>query len=216
MRWDVILFDLDGTITDPKEGITKSVAYALNGFGFKIEDPDTLTHFIGPPLRESFMDCYGMDEESAACAIKMYRERYSSIGWKENVLYSGVSAFLQQLKDAGKTILIATSKAQPYAVQIMEYFGLDVYFDHICGTSFDDLNATKADVIQRALKLVNLDDYNRAVMVGDRFHDVDGAHKVGIAAVGVLYGYGSLKELEQHGADYIVEDISELSELLLL
>ena len=89
MRWDVILFDLDGTITDPKEGITKSVAYALNGFGFKIEDPDTLTHFIGPPLRESFMDCYGMDEESAACAIKMYRERYSSIGWKENVPYSG-------------------------------------------------------------------------------------------------------------------------------
>lgn len=215
MGWGVILFDLDGTITDPKEGITKSVAYALRCFGIQVENPDTLTHFIGPPLCESFANCYGMDAEMSMLALSKYRERYSTIGWKENVPYPGIASFLKCLKESGKRMVIATSKAQEYAVEILKYFGLDIYFEHICGTPMDDPSQTKADVIRLALQRLRITDLSRVVMVGDRLHDIVGAHEVGIQAIGVMYGYGDKKELEDHDADYIVDSISDLSRLIL-
>jgi len=215
MRWDVILFDLDGTITDPKEGITKSVAYALDYFGIRTENPDVLTHFIGPPLCESFMRYHGMDEDQAILALAKYRERYSTIGWKENTPYVGIAQLLKRLKETGKITAIATSKAQVYAIKILEHFGLDTYFDHICGTPLDNPKQTKADVIRFALQQTNVIDLSQAVMVGDRMHDVDGGHEVGLQTIGVLYGYGDRKELEDHGADYIMESVTDLSKLLL-
>ena len=215
MKWDVILFDLDGTITDPKDGITKSVAYALNEFGFRVEDPNALVHFIGPPLCESFTKYYGLDKEQAMFALEKYRERYSSIGWKENAPYHGIAFFLQSLKESGRKLLIATSKAQVYAVKILQHFGLDTYFDYICGTPLDDPNQTKADVIRFALQQANITNNARVVMVGDRLHDIVGGHEAGIEAIGVLYGYGNKQELEEYHADYIVESITELSKLLL-
>ena len=213
--WDVILFDLDGTITDPKEGITKSVAHALAHFGIHVEEPDTLTHFIGPPLCDSFRTYYGMNEAQSLEALAVYRQRYSSVGWAENVPYPHIDECLAQLKSAGKHLLIATSKAEPYAVKILEHFGLDQYFDRICGTLMDDPKQTKADVIRSALFRMNVTDLSRAVMVGDRLHDVLGAHEVGLKAIGVLYGYGDRKEHEAHHADYIVESVAELKALLL-
>jgi len=212
--WDVILFDLDGTITDPKEGITNSVAYALSNFGIHVEDPDTLTYFIGPPLHEGFQIC-GLTEAQALEAITVYRQRYSTVGWAENVPYQGIAECLQRLKAAGKTLMIATSKAEPYALKILEHFALLQYFDVICGTPMDDPSQTKADVIRVALQRKNVADISRAVMVGDRKHDVEGGHEVGMVTVGVLYGYGSRAEHEQYNADYIVENIADLEALLL-
>jgi len=212
--WDVILFDLDGTVTDPKEGITKSVAYALAHFGIHIEDPDTLTYFIGPPLCDNFQASFGMTEEQAQKALAIYRQRYSTVGWAENVPYPGIEAFLAALKAQGKTLMIATSKAEPYAVKILEHFGLAQYFDIICGTPMDDPKQTKADVIRAALARGNVTDLSRAVMIGDRLHDIQGGHEVGLTAIGVLYGYGDRWEHENNHADHIVETVSQLQSLL--
>ena len=211
--WDFILFDLDGTITDPREGITKSVAHALTYFGIT-ENPEDLTYFIGPPLMENFRVSYNLTDAQAQEALVRYRERYSTVGWAENVPYAGVAEFLQSLKDAGKKLLIATSKAEPYAVKILEHFGLAKYFDCICGTPMDDPKQTKADVVRAALRRMNVADLSRAVMVGDRRHDVEGAHEVGLKAVGVLYGYGDRTEHEKAGADYICQDMISLQNLL--
>ncbi|MBE6935391.1 MAG: HAD family hydrolase [Ruminococcaceae bacterium] len=213
--WDVILFDLDGTLTDPKEGITKSVAHALKHFGIAVDDPDTLTPFIGPPLMGSFQKIYGLSAAEAQEAIRVYRERFSTVGWAENIPYPGIHDFLAALKAAGKTLMVATSKPEVFAVRILEHFGLARYFDLICGTPLDNPQQTKADVIRTALSRGKVHDLSRAVMVGDRLHDIEGAHEVGIPAIGVLYGYGDRAEHEAHGADHIAEDLSQLQELLL-
>lgn len=212
--WDVILFDLDGTVTDPKEGITKSAAYALAHFGIQ-EEPDTLTYFIGPPLSETFQNTFGLSEDQSVEAIRVFRQRYAAVGWAENVPYSGIADCLKHLKAAGKTLMIATSKAEPFARKILKHFGLDVYFDVICGPSFEDLKQSKADVIRRALQLGKVTDVSRTVMVGDRMHDIQGGHEVGMQTIGVLYGYGSVDEHKRHNADHIVESIADLEKLLL-
>ena len=212
--WDVILFDLDGTVTDPKEGITKSAAFALSHYGIEA-DPDSLTFFIGPPLLDSFVEHYGMTEAQAMDAIEFYRQRFADVGWAENVPYEGIAHCLSQLKDAGKTLMIATSKPEVFAVKILEHFGLARYFDHICGISMDDPKQTKADVIRTALSRANITDLTQTVMVGDRKHDILGAHEVGMKVIGVLYGYGDRAEHEENHADYIVENIAELEKLLL-
>ena len=213
--WDVIVFDLDGTVTDPKEGITKSVAHALDHFGIHVEDPDTLTYFIGPPLCENFQKSFGLSEQQSLDAVRVYRERYSTVGWAENVPYPGIAECLSSLRAAGKQLLIATSKAEPYAVRILEHFDLAKYFCVICGTPLEDPKQTKADVILRALSRIGFSDLSRAVMVGDRMHDVEGGHRVGMQTVGVLYGYGNEEELRDHNADFVVADIKMLEKLLL-
>ena len=213
--WDVILFDLDGTITDPKEGITKSAAFALSHFGIHLEDPDSLTFFIGPPLLDTFMEYYNMTEAQALEAIDFYRQRFAKVGWVENVPYTDIENCLTQLRVAGKTLIIATSKPEDFAVKILEHFGLAKYFHHICGVSKDKPRQTKADVIRMALEKGNVTDLSRAVMVGDRKHDILGAHEVGLKAIGVLYGYGDRKEHEENNADFIVENISQLTQILL-
>ena len=212
--WDVILFDLDGTVTDPKEGITKSAAFALSHYGIEA-DPDSLTFFIGPPLSETFRDTYGMSESQAMEAIGVYRQRFSKVGWLENIVYPGIEDCLSSLKAAGKTLMIATSKAEPFAVKILEHFGLARYFDIICGSVMDNPNQTKADVIRTALSRANVTDLTQTVMVGDRMHDILGAHEVGMKVIGVLYGYGDRAEHESCQADYIVENIDQLTKLLL-
>jgi len=213
--WDVILFDLDGTVTDPKEGITKCAAFALSHFGIQVEDPDTLTFFIGPPLLDTFMEYYDMTEAQALEAIEFYRQRFADVGWVENVPYPHIADHLAQLKAAGKTLMIATSKPEDFAVKILEHFGLARYFDFICGVSKDKPRQTKADVIRMALEKGNVTDLSRAVMVGDRKHDVLGAHEVGLKAIGVLYGYGDRKEHEDNRADYMIENLAQLTKLLL-
>lgn len=216
MSWDVILFDLDGTLTDPKVGITTCAAYGLKQFGVEVEDLDSLTKFIGPPLIDSYMEYYGLTRSQAEQAIEKYRERYNAVGWSENVPYPGIHELCARLKAAGKKLLVATSKPEGPAVRILEHFGLAQYFDLIGGAPLDNSErGRKAAVIQDTLKRAGVTDLSRCVMVGDRLHDIRGAHEVGIPVVGVLYGYGDRAEHEANGADYIAEDLAQLETILL-
>ncbi len=216
MNQSYILFDLDGTLTDPGLGITNSVAYALDRFGITVTDRTTLYKFIGPPLVDSFMEYYGFSEEQAKEAVTVYREYFSTKGWAENTVYEGIENLLSVLTEAGKTLLVATSKPQIFAEKILSHFGLDKYFTHICGVALQAPRGySKADVIREALSAARVTDLSTAVMIGDRHHDIDGAKAVGIASIGVLYGYGDREEHEAAGADMIVESVAELQEALL-
>ena len=211
-----ILFDLDGTLTDPGMGITNSVAHALSHFGITVTDRTQLYRFIGPPLMDSFMEYYGFTEEQATEAVRVYREYFADRGWAENTVYGGVEEMLCELVAAGKTLLVATSKPQIFAERILAHFGLDKYFTHVCGVALQAPRGYgKADVIREALDRAGVTDLTTAVMVGDRHHDIDGAKAVGLDSIGVLYGYGDRAEHEAAGADAIVESVDALKDLLL-
>ena len=212
-RWDTVLFDLDGTLTDPKEGITKSAAFALRHFGIDA-DPDSLTAFIGPPLNDSFSRYFGLDPEQCVEAVREYRVRFSDVGWAENIPYPGIRELLDALRAQGMTLLVATSKPEVFARRILEHFGLSDCFADICGITMSERETmTKADVIRLVMARNGVDPAS-CVMVGDRLHDVEGGHEAGLPVVGVLYGYGSREELEAAGADFIAADTDELTKLL--
>ena len=215
MCYKTILFDLDGTLTDPFEGITTCVAYALEHFGIHVEDRSPLIKFIGPPLAVSFPEFYGLSEADTEVAVAKYRERFSVVGWSENRVYPGVEALLAHLKAAGKRLLVATSKPEVYATKILQHFELAPYFDLICGPTLDAPKSYgKAEVIMDALARTGTDPAT-AIMVGDRIHDVEGAHKAGLPCVAVLWGYGDRAEHIACGAEHIVADLGELEALLL-
>ena len=209
-RYDAVLFDLDGTLTDPYEGITKSVAYALGQFGIEVRDRSTLKRFIGPPLVDSFRDFYGFSEEDARLAVTHYRTYYTRDGIFDNRVYPGVPELLQCLQQAGIRILLATSKPEVFARQILEHFGLLPYFDFISGALLPRGRDRKAEVVAHALADGGLPAGARPVMVGDRFHDVEGAAACGIPAIGVLYGFGTREELLGTGAVAVVQTPGEL------
>lgn len=211
---EYILFDLDGTLTDPKTGITKSVAYALNEFGIAVEDLDLLTPFIGPPLAQSFQEFYGFSLEKARLAVEKYREYFGEKGLFENEVYNGVENMLSSLKNDRKKLIVATSKPTYYAIKILEYFNLLEYFDFVAGSELNGERSRKAEVISYAIEQCNISDKDKVVMIGDRKHDINGAIEIGIDSIGVLYGYGSKEELERAGATYIVSDIAQLMKLL--
>jgi phosphoglycolate phosphatase len=215
MSYDVILFDLDGTLTDPGEGITNSVAYGLAHFGIAVEDKTTLYSFIGPPLMDSFQQFYGMTEAQAREAIEQYRVYFRAKGMLENLVYPGMAQLLEQLQQAGKTLLVATSKPEVFAVEILQHFGLDGYFTCIAGATLDGSRSTKIDVISHALAQCPGADLSQAVMVGDRKFDILGAQHFGLDSIGVLFGYGSREELTQAGATHLAETVDDLAELLL-
>jgi len=210
-----ILIDLDGTITNPKIGITKSVQYALKHFNIQIEDLNSLCKHIGPPLREGFIEYYGFSEEEAEQAVKKYREYYEVTGIYENEEYEGIEELLRKLKVAGKTMIVATSKPEKFAKKVIEYFHLEEYFDDICGSNLDSSRAEKAEVIHYALEKNGITDLSQVVMVGDRKYDIMGAKIEGIASVGVLYGFGSPEELIEAGADQIVATVENLYDVLM-
>lgn len=214
--FNYILFDLDGTITDPFEGISKCVIYALESFGIKVRDPRELVSFIGPPLFDQFKAYCGFSDTQAEQAVKKYRERYSEVGWKECTLVDGTKQLLKQLKAAGKTIALATSKPECFAVPILQHFDIHGYFDFIGGAELDRGGRnTKEAVIEHVLQNLSVTDRSKAVIVGDRYHDIEGAKKTGISSVGVLTGYGSREELEAHKADYIAENLTDALKFLL-
>lgn len=214
MEKEYLLFDLDGTLTDPKEGITKSVRHALRAFDIEVEDLDTLCSFIGPPLRDSFMEYYGFSEENATAAIGIYREYFSDRGLYENEAYEGIDGVLKALKDSGKKLYVATSKPEIFAKKILKHFQLDPYFEFVGGADLAETRVRKGDVIRYVLEENSITDLERVVMVGDRKHDILGAKEAGVASVGVLYGYGSREELTEAGADFIAETVFDLQNLL--
>lgn len=210
---EYVLFDLDGTLTDPGEGITNSVAYALAKFGIKAERSE-LYKFIGPPLITSFMEHYNLSQEDGVRAVAYYREYYTPKGIFENKLYNGIPEMLDSLKKSGKKIVLATSKPENYAAQILEYFGIMKYFDACCGNTMDDARHLKADVIAYAREQFPEITAENTVMVGDRMHDVEGAAVFGIPTVGVSFGYGGREELEAAGAKYTVDSAAELQNII--
>jgi phosphoglycolate phosphatase len=199
---DAIYFDLDGTLTDPKPGITRSIQYALRKLDHHtIPTEDELTWCIGPPLRASFVKILGT-EDSADLAVSLYRERFSDIGLYENGVYDGISDVLATLGQSGRRLFVATSKAHVYADRIVDHFGLRHHFEHVFGAELDGTRVDKSDLLAYALRTASVDP-SKTLMIGDRSHDMIGARNNGIRGIGVLYGYGSKDELIAAGALHV-------------
>ncbi len=211
--YKTVLFDLDGTLTDPGVGITNSVAYALKKYGIEVQDRKSLYSFIGPPLNDSFKRYYGFSDEKAMEAIMYYREYFADRGIFENEVYDGVRQLLERIKASGRKIVLATSKPEKFAERILEHFELTEYFDAVAGASMDEKRNKKGDVIKYALEKSGLSAED-AIMVGDREHDVFGAGENGIDTIGVLYGYGSREELEKAGAVRIAQAVEDIYDFL--
>ena len=210
-----VLFDLDGTLTDPDVGITNSVQYALKRYGISVNDRTELYKFIGPPLIESFRNFYGFSEEKAREAVSVYREYYAKKGIFENQVYEGIPELLQELKEAGCRLLVATSKPEFFAEKIIGHYGLEPYFAFIAGSTMEETRTRKSEVIRYTLKSCGLEADASTVMVGDREHDIIGAKEAGIASIGVLFGYGTREELERAGADAIAASTEDVKTIVI-
>ena len=209
-----LLFDLDGTLTDPAIGITGGVAYALEKYGIVVEDHSTLHPFIGPPLIGAFREFYGFSEERAVEALQYYREYFSTRGIFENECYEGIPEMLQGLKEQGDRIILCTSKPEEFANRILAHFDLAKYFDFVGGNTLSEARPAKEDVIGYILGSFPDMKKEDTVMIGDRKYDITAAKRFDLASVGVLYGYGSREELESAGADELAENVAELRMLL--
>lgn len=220
--FEYILFDLDGTLTDPKLGITSSVQYALRALGIEEPSLDKLEVFIGPPLTDSFREFYGLDEEQMITAVDKYRERFATQGIFENEIYPGIPQMLADLKAKDKLLAIASSKPTLFVEQILEHFEIGKYFDHVVGSNMDGTRGTKEEVVEETLRqmltveMTPAQKRDAVAMVGDRKFDIEGARAHGITSVGVLFGYAPEGELEEAGADYIVNSVRSLQVLLTL
>lgn len=214
-QYQTILFDLDGTLTDSAPGILNSVRHACRKLQLEIPDDATLRRFLGPPLPSSFRDYLHLNEADTTRAVEAFREYYPDKGIFENEVYPGIPDLLADLKAAGKTVVMATSKPEGFAKRIMEHFSLDSYFDAICGASMDESRADKGEVIAYALQTAAITDLGNVVMVGDREHDVKGAARNGLPCIGAVYGYGTAEELTAAGAIALANTVQELYALLL-
>lgn len=213
-----LLFDLDGTLTDPKVGICTCVQYALSSFGIEEPDLDKLEPFIGPPLKDSFMEYYHMDEAQAEAAVEKYRERFRDTGIFENKLYDGIPEMLNALNSKGMFMAIASSKPTEFVRRILEHFKIAKYFKVVVGSEMDGSRTKKEEVIQEALRQLFGNwpvEKSKVYMIGDRSFDVEGARIAGVESVGVTYGYGSMEELREARCDYIVRSVEELQKFLL-
>lgn len=208
-----ILFDLDGTLTDPMEGICKAAAKGLERFGIEA-DYHELTFFIGPPLMDTYCEHYGMTKEQAQEAIKAFRAYFQPTGIYENEIYPGIEELLQQLTEKGCVLAMATSKPEAFADIILRHFGIRQYIQVLAGATMDEKRTRKEEVLAYALEQLAIPDLSEAVMVGDRCYDVEGAKAFGLDSVGVLYGYGTRQELETAGASRLAESVEELGKIL--
>ncbi|MGW5953364.1 HAD family hydrolase [Bacillus mycoides] len=208
--YTTFLFDLDGTLTDPKEGIINAVLYVLEKMGIEEVNISELDSFIGPPIQQSFADRYNMNEIEVERAVFYFREYLKQSGLLENKVYDGIGALLQELKDAGNRLFVATSKPTVFAKQVIEHFQLTSFFEEIVGSNLDGTRIKKEEIIAHILQQNEGLNKEEVVMIGDRKHDIIGANHNGIASIGVLYGYGSENELIEVSATHIAKDIEEL------
>ena len=215
------LFDLDGTLTDPREGITKSVQYALHHFGIEEPDLKKLEPFIGPPLKDSFMEFYGFSDEQATKDIAVYRERFAPVGVLDNPSFEGIPEMLQHLHQNWQKLAVASGKPIGIVRQILQHFGIDRYFDVVVGSELDGTRGTKEEVVEEALSqlgILELSDEEKkknCAMVGDRKFDIQGAKAYGLTGIGVSFGFAWEGELKEEGADIIVDTVKALEEVLL-
>ena len=213
---NIALFDLDGTLTDPKEGITRSVAHALAAYGIQVKNLDELCPFIGPPLSDSFQEFYGFSPDKAREAIRYFHEYFTEKGMFENRVYRGIPQMLRTIREAGIIPAVATSKPELFAEKILYHFDLRKYFELVGGADMDETRVKKGDVIAYTLDRLRVDrERDRIVMIGDRKHDIIGAHENGLPCAAVLYGYGSRGEFDAAGADVQIETVEDLTKYLL-
>ena len=212
--YTTLLFDLDGTLTDSGLGIMRCAQYALDHFGIHVDDTSTLRCFVGPPLEDSFIDFYGFSAEQAEEAVSVYRERYFTTGVYENEVYPGTVEALTELQRRGYRMGIGSSKNMPMVREVLRYFDLAHFFDFAAARDEAGTLHSKADVLRHAIESYSLD-RTKTLMIGDRYHDIEGAHAVGLSAAGILWGgYGTREEMEQYGAEYIVETWQDLLKVL--
>lgn len=214
-EYKIILFDLDGTLSDPKVGITKSVQYALERLDIIEHNLDNLDCFIGPPLQVSFAEYYGFDEEKSQKAIDFYRERFKKKGMFENELYPNIPPLLKSLKEQDFTLIVATSKPTVFSEQILKYFNIDHYFDLVVGSNLDGTRSSKTEIIQYILEKYKDDEFDNFIMVGDRKHDIIGAKNIGIDSIGVTYGYGSFEEISRSNPTHIASSVEQIRDILM-
>ena len=213
-NYSIILFDLDGTVTDSSPGVTDSIIYALKKFGIEIKDKTTLYKCIGPPLQYSFKNFFGFSDEDTALAIKYYREFYEAEGIKRLSIYDGIPKLIKNLKNAGKIIVLATSKPEKYARQILKDNGIFDLFDFVAGADPQINRNEKTEVMAYALESINADP-SKVIMIGDRKYDVIGAKDVGCDCIGVLFGFGTKEELLNEGAIFTAENCEEVENYIL-
>ena len=213
--YNLILLDLDGTLTDSKEGIINSVKYALESFGITENDEKILFKFIGPPLYDSFRKIYDLSHSDAVFAVEKYRERFTDIGIFENEIYSDTVFALNLLKNCGKSIALATSKPYVFAERILKHFNIFDYFDYKAGAELDGSRGYKDEVIKEILGLAGSYSLKETVMIGDRENDISGAKKCGISSIGLRRGYAEKNELENAGADFIFEDLKDAASFIV-
>ncbi len=215
MEYRYLFFDLDGTLTDPAEGITNSVAFALEHFGIHVADRRILFPYIGPPLTDAFTEFSGLTRGQASEAVGYFREYFVSKGIFENHPYVGIREVLGTLRDTGRTLVLATSKPEEFARQILTEFRLAEFFTYVCGATMDERRTKKGEVIAYALDVSGNPNSESVLMIGDRKQDVLGARENGMDSMGVLYGYGSRSELEEAGATYLCESVESLARSIL-
>lgn len=214
-KYDVIIFDLDGTLSNSKEGITKCAQFALEKQGIIVENLNDLEKFIGPPLLDSFIDFYNLTLEQATQAVADYRSRYAPIGVYETAIYPGTEKMLETLKESGKYIAMATSKPQAMAEEVLRYLNIDKYFDKVKGADLHGPIQSKDAVLNALFEMIDIKDKSKCLMVGDTCFDIDGANKVGIDSIGVSFGFGNVDEMTQHGALAIANTMEELTKIIL-
>lgn len=207
MNW--VYLDLDGTLTDPYEGIAKSLLYSIEPWGIALDD-DTIRPLVGPPLRDTYA-LFGLSPEEGEQAVARFRDRYEDVGWAENQVIEGIPEALEALRSVGLRLGIATSKPTGSATVIAKHFGLDGHLDFIAGASLDSSRDAKADVIGWARSEFGAGD---GWMVGDRSHDIVGGQVWGLSTIGVTWGFGGHAELTEAGADHVIDAPSELARLL--
>ena len=214
-KYDVIAFDLDGTLTNPESGLIEAYIYGFSRMGIRdFGTRDSLRRYIGPPVYDEWRRDYSLTEEEGHKLLGYFREYYDVYGWWDNRVYDGVTELLSELRRAGKTLILATSKPERTANRVVRHFGLDKYFDFI-GASIDKVRDKKWQVLDYALNSVGCTDRSRALMIGDRKYDAEGAKICGIDSLGVLWGHGSKEELRDAGFEYIVNSTDEIKKLLL-
>lgn len=213
-KYEYCLFDLDGTLTNPELGITNSFMYALSKYNISVCERSELHKVIGPPLLDSFQKFYDFSYEDAKDAVDYYREYYKEKGIYENEAFPGISSLLEMLQKQGKKIVLATSKPEHFAKIILDYFNLTKYFTFIAGANMDETRTKKDEVIEYALESCGIIEMEKVLMIGDREYDIIGAKKFGIDSVGVLFGFGTLEELERAGSTYIVESVQQMMDTI--
>lgn len=217
MKYKYVFFDLDGTLTDSRPGILNSVIYALDYYKIPYTSRESLNFFIGPPLLESFMNYCHFDEEKGLEAVMKFRERYNPIGVYENSAFDGIHQMLKKLKDAGLILGVATSKPHHLMLKVLEKYGLSEYFSATEGSKIDSVTYRKSMVVNEVLEDLKVpkEDYDKVIMVGDRYHDIEAAKESGIDSMGALYGYGSREEFDTYGADYVAECVEDVAKIIL-